>query len=617
MLRNSSTYIYLVLFLGLLCYVTFIDKKIPGTKDQEDLKNQLYKFDQETVTGLEITNVHGVFIFKKVNNHWELKQPVDALADTATVDQILGQIASTQPQRVISIDSSDKQTDATLKDWGLAPTAEERVVIHTPEKNQYFELLIGRKMAINDSVYARASGRKNEPVRILPLAIKEILQKDLSDFRSHFVFEFDPDKTTRVDTQIANTATTPAQEDEVELKNDQWTLQKPLVARASSSDVQSMLGKILSAKVVDFITDDASNLSTYGLTSPAATLTVVTKNDGDLVLQIGGPVPNKPDQVYAQRLKSNSVFTMTKASVDELLKAIPNVRDRHILSFDANRATGLTVIMPNKKFQIRRENNLWNTIGEGEGRADLVKSLDLFTKLNLLETTPVMVDSATDLAPFGLDKPQGKIVIQFKESKTDESALTLFIGKEQNKLLYVRSSLEPFIYTVPDTAFDFLPADNLPLRDARVVNLQLKEIKSMTITVEDKTPITLNRSSGGTWSPANVKDRMVDSLKADTQASLLCQLQAKSFLGPILPIYGLAKPVLAISILTDKPDGAKVTLKIGTVLPDGGHAAQIEGIPIAFDLAEGDYGILNASSIELVPSILPATNAPPAAPAKK
>ena len=33
-----------------------------------------------------------------------------------------------------------------------------------------------------------------------------------------------------------------------------------------------------------------------------------------MVLQIGGPVPGKPDQVYAQRLKSNSVFTLTQSS---------------------------------------------------------------------------------------------------------------------------------------------------------------------------------------------------------------------------------------------------------------------------------------------------------------
>ena len=72
----------------------------------------------------------------------------------------------------------------------------------------------------------------------------------------------------------------------------------------------------------------------------------------------------------------------------------------------------------------------------------MVKSLDLFTKLSQLETTPVMVDSATDLKTFGLDKPVGKIVIQSKEFKSEDGTLTLFIGKSQNKLIYVRNSTE-------------------------------------------------------------------------------------------------------------------------------------------------------------------------------
>ena len=186
----------------------------------------------------------------------------------------------------------------------------------------------------------------------------------------------------------------------------------------------------------------------------------------------------------------------------------------------------------------------------------------------------MLKDSATDLKPFGLDKPQGKITIQSPEFKPGPT-LTLLIGKAENKLLYVRNSTEPFIYTVPDNAFDFLPANNLALRDARAINLKMDRLKSMTITAGTEPPVTLARSPGGTWSATNVKDRMVDSLKADPQSSLFCQLQAKTWLGPVLPAYGLAKPVLTIAVQADQP--APTVLHIGAALPDGSHAAQIEG----------------------------------------
>jgi hypothetical protein len=66
--------------------------------------------------------------------------------------------------------------------------------------------------------------------------------------------------------------------------------------------------------------------------------------------------------------------------------------------------------------------------------------------------------------------------------------------------------------------------------------------------------------------------------------------------------------VLTIAVQADKP--SPTILRIGATLPDGSHAAQVEGDPTVFALADGDYGILNASSLQLIPQVLPSTNAP-------
>jgi hypothetical protein len=596
MLRNSSTYLYLAVFLGLICYLTFIDKKIPGTAEQEKADNEVFNLEPMDVTGLEISNVHGLFIFKKDNNHWEIEKPVVTLADSPTVESVLAQIASATPQRIIKIDGSDKDAD-NLKEWGLLPKPAERVVIHT--KNKQYVLLLGRKTAISDSVYARASERKNESVRVIPFTVKQALQKDLSDFRSRNVFDFEPDKAIKIATHVADTATTPGQQCEIEWKDKHWTLQMPLVARASDQEVSNLVTKILATRIVDFVTDDASNLSQYGLTSPIATLSVTLSPDEDLVLQIGGPVPDKPDQVYAQRLKSNSVFTLTRASVDELLKAVPNVRDKRVMSFDPGKAISLTVSLPGHKVQVEKTDDLWSTVGDAPGRADVAKVTDMLSKLSQLETTPTLKDSVTDLKPFGLDKPIGKITVT--ESKTGPG-LTLFIGKTENNLTYVRNSAEPFIYTIPSTALGFLSATNLETRDMKVISFDYKKVKSLTITPYGKPSITLVRSEGGTWSVANMKDRMVDSTQADTQVSLLAQLVATSWLGPVQPAFGLSKPVVTIAIQTEKP--TPIVLHLGPVMPDGGHAAILEGETTAFEISDGDFGLLNTSSLAPIPNAI-------------
>ena len=609
MFRSRSTYFYLAVAFGLFCYVAFIDKKIPTTKEIELAKTKVFDLNPDDVIGVEITNPHGLFIFQKIDGRWEIRKPVETPADGSAIDGLINQIALAQPQNIIEINGDSADGMDKLKKWDLSPAA-ERVVIHTLKKQ--YVLLLGRKIPINNSIYARASERKNEPVRIISSEVKDAIDRDLPAFRSRNVFDFDAQKVTQVSSHVADTTspagTTTGPQCEIDLKDGKWMLQLPVVARASGGSVQALIGKIAALHVVDFVVDDASNLSTYGLTSPAVTLSV-TAGGEPMVLEIGSAIPDKPGQVYAQRLKSTSVFALNKSDVDDLLKALPNVRDRHILPFDANKVTGIAYSLGPKKGQIRADHALWNTVGLAPGRADIGKANDLLARLGTLETTPLLKDSVTDLKPFGLDKPQGRIVIESPEYK---SGLTLLIGKAENKLLYVRNSTEPFVYTVADTAFDFLPADNLALRDGRAINLDRQQVKGMAITSGTATQVSLVRSPGGTWSAPAIKDRMVDSLKTDGQASLFSQLQAKSWLGPVQAAYGLAKPVLTITLAADKT----ATLRVGATLPDGSHAAQLEGDPTVFALAEGDFGILNSSSLQPIPQVVAPTNAPAVTPPK-
>jgi hypothetical protein len=612
MFRGRSTLVYLVLTLGMICFFTFIDKKLPGTREQEESETQLFKFDQEDVTGLEISNVHGAFVFQKKNDHWEITSPVNTLADTATLSEVIGALAYTEPQRTIQLDGTEQANQDNLKEWGLAPAA-ERAVIHL--KDHSFELLVGRKVAINDSVYARTSEHHDAPVQVVPNTVEVALDKTLSDFRSRSVFDFESDKATRIATSVAGTATTPAQECAVEYKGGKWTLQKPLVARATTTDVQGLLDKILALRVTDFITDDPGNTAQYGLTTPSIVISVTVGDDDQGVLNIGLPVPGKPNQVYAQRLKSNAIFTLDQSAVADIVQALPNVRDRHVLPFDPGLPTAISFNLTGKTVasaSLRKDQGVWQVVGQSAGGADVGKISDLLTRLSQLTTTPMIKDSAADLKPFGLDKPTGKISLTLPDSK---DSLTLAIGKSENNLVYVRNSIEPFVYTLPDTTFGFL-GNNIIYRDKRAISLIAAKVQSVTITPQGKPSLVLDRSPGGTWTAENAKNRQVDATRADSQASILCDLQAQAWLGAPIPAYGLDKPVLTFAIQTDSP---KVTvLKIGAPFPDGSHAAIIKGTNDVFSLSGGDFDLLNSSTLQLIPDALngtnaaPATNAPPA-----
>ena len=133
MLRNSSTYIYLAVALGLFCYLAFIDKKIPGTKEREEAETQSFKFDPDDVTGLEITNVHGIFYFPEKSTtigKSKSRSTPPPMAPPSTESSTRS--PSPSPSASSRSTSSDKD-QANLKEWGLSPAA-ERVVIHTMDK---------------------------------------------------------------------------------------------------------------------------------------------------------------------------------------------------------------------------------------------------------------------------------------------------------------------------------------------------------------------------------------------------------------------------------------------------------------------------------------------------
>ena len=116
----------------------------------------------------------------------------------------------------------------------------------------------------------------------------------------------------------------------------------------------------------------------------------------------------------------------------------------------------------------------------------------------------------------------------------------------------MRNSIEPFIYTVPDTSFDQF-GDNLSYRDKRAIDLVPSRVHALTVTVAGEPPLDLERSPGGTWTAENAKTRQVDSTKTDSQVAILSELQVQRWLGPSQPSYGLDQPVLTFAIKADKP----------------------------------------------------------------
>ena len=567
MFRNSSTYIYLAVALGLFCYVTFIDKKIPGTKEREEAETQLFnvqsrrrhrRWKSPTSTAFSSS--------RKIDGHWEIKKPGQHPRRRRHHRR------RHQPDRLRPAPAHHpgrrQLRQRRGQPEGMGPQPRRRTRRHPHQGQDSYELLVGRKMAINDSVYARASGRKTNRCASSPARSRTSWKRTSPISAAATSSTSTATRSTQVATRIADTSTTPGQASSA--KSTSRTASGRSNCR-SSRGLPTPMCRRSSARFSACARSTSSSM-TPAISAPTdsprprAHLSPSTRQDGrgHGPRTSAAPCPDKPDQVYAQRLKSNSVFTLTKSIVDDVAQSRaqrarpprPSLRPQQGHRPEPTPSA-------RKKAELQADHALWNTVGDAAGRADVGKVNDLLAKLSQLETTPVLKDSATDLKPFGLDKPQGKITIASPEfnpaprsrsssARTKTSSSTCAIPPSPSST----PCPTPRSISCPRTTSPCAtPAPSTSSRPGQEHDHHRRHRTARHPRPQPRRHVERQQRQG----PHGRLDQ------GRHAGRLFCQLQAKTWLGPVLPAYGLAKPVLTIAVLADQP--TPTILHIGAPCP--------------------------------------------------
>ncbi len=604
MLRIRSTYLYLAVALGLFCYIFFIDTKNKSTKETTQSAGRLFEFNADEVTWLQITNANGTVVLEKQpDKRWKIVKPVQSLPEAGIVQQILGEVEFARSLRVIPYSALPGSKEETIKQWNLAPPV---VSVEFKTAKEHFVLQLGRNVALTENIYARASSAPSAPVNIIRASIKTIVDRNLSDIRSRAVFDFDSAKVNKTATREFTSGSQLSHDVEITKDMDgKWSLQKPLVARADSKSLTAWLRQMQDLRIVEFVSDEGSNLSNYGLSSPVAQITVQTpdNNAEELSLIVGSSPADKPAEVYAKRLRSNSVFTLKRDAVLKIIAGLQDCRDKKLVTVVPADLNGVSIEQKGKTFSLTKKEGVWTFDGETNVTAELTKIQDFVNQLAGLQAVQFVKDTAADLRHYSLDKPVAKVTLRYtlgksKDKDKDKEApetgsVDLLFGKTENKLVYAKNSIEPFIYSVPAGVLDLLPKDAIVWRALQVVQLDKARIKEVAIVSKDG-EVKYRREADGSFK-TDVANHSVNAARADAQVSLLSSLRALAWLGKPLSPKELEKPTLKITVTSDAP--APVVLRVGAALPSGSYAAQVDGQPSAFELPLSDFNALDLNPI--------------------
>jgi len=361
----KSTLALIVVLIGLVAYIYFVDSKKPASGAPET-KAKAFTVDADQIEEIQIKPTSGdASRVQKANGTWQLVEPEKADADQGQVSNAASSLATLEINRVVDDNPSD------LSQYGLNPP-KAQIAFRVKGQKDAHQLLLGEKTATGSDLYAKTPDQKR--VFLISGYLENTFERTPFDLRDKAALKFDQSKADGI--EIVHNGTTALAKTGTE-----WALTKPYKARADFASAEAVLTSLSSLQMQKIVENDAKDLAKYGLDKPDATITV---NGGSTraSLALG---KKDGDSVYARDLSRPIVFTIPATTAGELEKDTGTLRRKDMFdgrSFNATRVElkrgGETLSFDKSKGKDGKD--VWKNAAGKE--VDTTKVEDMLTKLS-------------------------------------------------------------------------------------------------------------------------------------------------------------------------------------------------------------------------------------------
>ncbi len=331
-----------MVFVALAVFVYYYE--FVGQEGREEAKKReesLFRIKQDEITAVEVIRSQSQsIIFKKQGERWVIKQPVDTLADSTTVDSLLRNIEEAK------IDRTFKDGGQRAQEYGLKnPRLTLKVITSTDEKI----LRVGNDDYSATKVYVQHEG--GPEVYLTSDSILTMADKDLMDWRNKKVLLFNRYKvqTIQIEREMGRL--------ELKKENDKWRIENPLAEPADQSAVTGLLSSLEFAEAQKFITEQAVDLGSYGLNKPKIVVRLQQESqDSWKELELG----KQQESGYLARNPDRSVvFTVKEEVYEKLSQGIWEFRDKDVVDVSQNDIKRFIIRRGSEKIILKEEDFKW------------------------------------------------------------------------------------------------------------------------------------------------------------------------------------------------------------------------------------------------------------------
>jgi hypothetical protein len=563
-MKFKSTLILLIIVVVLFAFVYIFEIRKPKESTGEsDNLGKLLSLAKEDVNKVELAysdpNYEGIVCSKDDAGEWQIEQPLKAKADQKLMDRLIS-------------DTVGKYVHETLKE------AEDisEYGLDNPRVTATFYLQDGtsRTIMLGDTVptrnYVYVKQKAVPDISLVTASIADDLTKFPSDLRDRTVITLDKSAIRKIRLKYADRENIVCQKTEAE-----WNLLEPMGAKGEKGAIGKIISDLGDLKVDRFITEEAEDVSIYGLSQPQIEATVTLDDGVEKSLLIG---KEEDGSVYVKRASDKAVYSVNADIIDKLKVEPSDLRDRTVVAFDRNlveklelRSSGRSVVMEKKQEEGRADlikpEEFWEITKPDVVKADKSTVDEILKKLDELKVDEFASDDPEDLSIYGLIQPQIQAVIYVRESEPK----TLLVGKKTGESVYVKTASEKSVYLVDAGIVDDLSKGMLDLRDKEVLDFTQGDVKRLELKRKDKTIVCIKQEHD--WRIIEPVKQKAENYKVDNILSKIDEMKTEKFVAEEasqLSEYGLDQPNVEVT-LTFKDDKTEKLL-VGKKLPESESA---------------------------------------------
>ena len=304
-----------------------------------------------------------------------------------------------------------------------------------------------------------------------------------------------------------------------------WQIIDPREAEADAGTVSSVTSSLAALEVQRVVDENPADLEQYGLSSPRLDVAFRATDQKDLQRLLVGELTPSGGDLYARKPPDSRVFLISSYLDATFDKTAFDFRDKAILKFERDKADGIELVGGPTALQLSRNGTDWRIVKPIAGRADYGAAEGLVSRLSSAQMRNIVAEDATDLKPYGLDRPSLTASVTSGSSRA-----TLLLGKSGDQGLFAKDASRPVVFTVEESLATELGKDVAEFRrkdlvDSRSFTANRVELRrgDETVTFEE------TKDADGTEVWRNAAGQNADADKVEELLTKLSSLRAQAF----------------------------------------------------------------------------------------